>query len=100
MERECVSILSIHSFLRALRCLAHFKIPCALCVLTNFLKCLRATIYFMITLVSVLKSVDKANIFLKVVFEMCKCRKFVLFEQASNNYLLVLKKVCSFLLNL
>ena len=32
MEREGVTTLSIRSFLRALRCLAHFEIPCALCV--------------------------------------------------------------------
>ena len=32
MEREGVSILSIRSFLRVLRCLAHLKkTPCALC---------------------------------------------------------------------
>ena len=49
----------------------------------------------MITLVSVLKSVDKENVFLKVVFEMCKCKKFVL-SIASKNYLLGLEKVCSF----
>ena len=44
------------------------KIACALCVLKNVLKCLSAEICFMITLVSVLKSVDKAfwKMFLKV----------------------------------
>ena len=35
MEREGVITLSIRSFLRALRCLAHFEIPCALCVLKS-----------------------------------------------------------------
>ena len=65
MEREGVNTLSIHSYLRTLRCLAHFEIPCALCVLKSiFLKCLSEAICFMITLVSVLKSVDKA--FLKM----------------------------------
>ena len=50
----------------------------------------------MITLVSVLKSVDKA--FFESVFEMfwCKCES-LFFEQASMNYLLILEKVCSFL---
>ena len=32
MEREVGSTFSIRSFLRALRCLAHFEMPCALCV--------------------------------------------------------------------
>ena len=52
-------------------------------------------IHFMITLVSVLKSVDKA--FFEGVFEMfwCKCESFV-FEQASMNYLLILKKFILF----
>ena len=60
MEREGVSTLSIRSYLRALRCLAHFEIPCALCVLKSILKCLSVAVCFMITFVSVLKSVDKA----------------------------------------
>ena len=68
MEREGVSTLSIRSYLRALRCLAHvLKIVCALCLLKNVLKCLSAAIHFMITLVSVLKSVIKH--FLKKSFE-------------------------------
>ena len=76
--------------------LAHvFKISCALCVLKIVLKFLSAEIHFVITFVSVLKSVDKENVF-ESVFEMCKCRKFVLFEQASNNYLLVLENIRSF----
>ena len=35
MEREGVSTLSIRSFLRALKCLAQFERPCALCVLKS-----------------------------------------------------------------
>ena len=52
----------------------------------------------MITLVAVLKSVDKANFFCKVVFEMCKCKKFVL-SIASKKYLLILKRFVIFLLS-
>ena len=63
--------------------------------LKNVLKCLSAEIRFVITLVSVLKSVDKEN-----VFEMCKCKKFVLFEQASKNLSTYTKKGHSFPPNL
>ena len=66
MEREGVRTLSIRSFLRALRCLAHFEIRCALCVLKSiFENDLVRRFSFLISLVSVLKSADKAfeNIF-------------------------------------
>ena len=66
MEREGFSILSIRSFLRALRCLAHcLKYLVLLCVFERifFLKCLSEAIPFVLTLVSVLKSVDKENVF-------------------------------------
>ena len=53
MERECVSTLSICSFLRALRYLIILKIAFVFMCFENF-------ICFMLTLVSVLKSVDKA----------------------------------------
>ena len=73
MEREGVSILSIPSYLRALRCLAHvLKYVVFLSVLKNVLRCLSAAICFMITLVSVLKSVDIANVF-ESVFLKCFC---------------------------
>ena len=35
MEREGINTLSIGSYLRALRCLDHFEIPCALCDLKS-----------------------------------------------------------------
>ena len=35
MEMEGVRTLSIYSYLRARRCLVHFEIPCALCVLKS-----------------------------------------------------------------
>ena len=54
MEREGVSTLSLRSYLWALRGLLILKVLCAL-----FLK----MFYFVITLVSVLKSVDKENVF-------------------------------------
>ena len=50
----------------------------------------------MITLVLVLKNVDKANV-IESCFErfLCKCKKFFL-SIASKNYLLILEKVRSF----
>ena len=63
MEREGVSTISLRSYLRALRGLLILKVLYALCVLKNVLKCLSAAICFVLTLVSVLKSVDKANAF-------------------------------------
>ena len=60
MEREGVSTLSILRFLWALRCLAHLKyLVIFVCFEKYFGKCLSAEIRFMITLESVLKSVDK-----------------------------------------
>ena len=54
--------------------LAHvLKIACALYVLKNVLRCLSAAIRFVMTLVSVLKSVDKVNVF-ESCFQMCKCK--------------------------
>ena len=49
----------------------------------------------MISLVSVLKSIDKANVFESVLKCLCVSVK-ICFEQASKNYLLVLEKVRSF----
>ena len=65
MEREGVSTLFIRSFLWALRCLAHvLKISCALCVLkTCFENALVWRFALRLTLVSVLKSFNKANVF-------------------------------------
>ena len=69
-----------------------------LCVfLKSILKCHSEAVGFIITLVSVLKSVDKVFLkrFLKIV--LCKCIN-LFFEQASRNYLLYSKGsfFCSF----
>ena len=69
MEREGVITISIRSFLWALRFLAYLKKYLVLCVfLKSILKCHGEAVGFMITLVSVLKSVDKA---FENVFESC-----------------------------
>ena len=51
----------------------------------------------MITLISVLKSVDKE--FFESVFEMSCVSEKVCFEQASRNYLLLLERFVLFLLS-
>ena len=61
MEREGVITLSICSYLRDLRFLAHLKNTlCFVCFEKVFLKCHSEAVRFMITLILVLKSVDKA----------------------------------------
>ena len=67
MKRKGVSTLSIRSYLWALRCLAHFENTLCFVFLKSVLKCLSAAIRFMITLVSVLKSVNKASVFESVL---------------------------------
>ena len=62
MEREGVSTLSIYSYLRALRGFLLFEIPLCFVCLKMFGKLLSAVICFALTLVSVLKNVDKANV--------------------------------------
>ena len=61
MEREGISTLSIRGFPRVLRYLLIFLKNVCVCVFLKIFVC------FMITLVSVLKSVDKA--FLKIVLK-------------------------------
>ena len=61
-----------------------------------FGKCLSATIRFMITLVSVLKSVNKENIFESVLKCFCVGAKSC-FEQASKNLSTYTRKCHSFL---
>ena len=56
MEREGVSSLSIHVFHGLLGTCSFYKIACV-CVFEKLWKCLSAAIQFMVTLVSVLKSV-------------------------------------------
>ena len=71
MEREGVSTLYIRSYLRALRYLLIFQIACVCFAFEIFL------FYFVLTLVSVLKSVTK--LFLKTLFEKSvSVEKFVM----------------------
>ena len=98
METEGVSTLSICGFARVLRGLLIFQDDFMLCVFEIFLKdALVKRITLRLTLVSVLKSVNKVNVlklFLKSSF-LCKCK---MFEQTSNSYLIfVLEKVVLFL---
>ena len=99
MEREGVITLSIRSYLWALRGLLIFKIPLCFMCLKMFGKFLSVAICFVLTLVSVLKSVNKANV-LKICFLKCFCvGAKSCFEQTSNNYLLLyLKRFVIFLL--
>ena len=68
MERKGVRTLSIHGFPWAIRYLIILKIACVFVCFENFLS---VAIHFMVTLVSVLKSVIKhfENFCLKSMFE-------------------------------